>query len=171
MKDTISLNDHIQDVFYGVSFGASQQEVKDGFERIGLYDDPTRSFKFILFYGGDYGTFCSFGGMDWSGINVMFNRAGQFNCIIFHNSYKNRASAVKNYQYLVDELSKKYDLKDGDRICIAEKEAEDKKGRWLGVSCDTVITSEDEKAKEYEVQLLYGVGKNFDRHESDSSEL
>ena len=104
--DTI-WNEHIQDEFFGVHFGATKKELLNNFAQHGIICDYNLSTITSLSMVSNQGKYFSFGDINWNGLNVYFNK-NKFYSIQFYCSFKDKQTAMHMYENLKSMLSQKY---------------------------------------------------------------
>ena len=76
-KDTTNTNESIQGAFFGVSFGASKDEVLNAFAAHDFYLDTSISTEEYLPFSYQKSKYFSFGGLGWENVNVFLTN-GKF---------------------------------------------------------------------------------------------
>lgn len=107
-KETYS--DNIQDTFFGVKFGANEDEVLTAFTKEGLrLNKEAYEQGDLLFYGDSVGgvSFVDFG-WDYVAVSHEYNR---FNFIGFMEKNDTKDIALEKYIIILSTLSKKYHMK------------------------------------------------------------
>ncbi len=107
----IKYNEYIQDVFYGVPFGASKDEVIRGFKSNGLIVDLENSTDIFLSFCKRESMRFSFGGMDWDYVNVYLcnNRLYE---IQFLKTFRTKESALSYFNGVFSKVSQKYHIQE-----------------------------------------------------------
>lgn len=106
----IIYNDSIQSHFFGLSFGASPQEVNTKLKSIGLYTtDKLISNGRQSYKAGYPQNHFSFGGYSWTWFNSYFSN-NQLYAIEFMSPFKTKEGAASLYNNVVSSLSEKYNM-------------------------------------------------------------
>lgn len=111
---TVVYNEKIQNVFFGVSFGASKNEVVEGLAKHNLYENEYSTKTRLSFEprASLYSLpkeFFSFGGMNWHLLYVnMTNNC--FRSIEFMDAYKAKESAMEDFEIVLSKVSSKYQM-------------------------------------------------------------
>lgn len=130
-------NNHIQNVFFDVSFGANKEEVISKFAKHGFLPIKLISNDHIIHFNYTEGKFFTFGGMNWEMIRVGFIN-GKFYIIDFMNSSEDKASALKNFEDVRNVVAKKYlltDIEHNDTTVYKTSVGFGKDNRRVGMSC------------------------------------
>lgn len=106
----IVLNETIQDVFFGVKFGATKEEVIEGFAKYDLIPDGEMQRERLYFVSKKTDCIC-FGGFAFVFVEIRFHN-GRFWQIRFCNSYGNEKDAKRSTAFVVDRISEKYKMCD-----------------------------------------------------------
>lgn len=136
-SNPIKYNKNIQDEFFGVSFGASKDEIIKKFRNNGLivdYEYTTDNFLTFNKIGSER---FSFGGMDWECLNVSFNNH-QFYKIDFYTSHKTKESALSDFNNVFSKVSQKYYLYEeplNDTTILRKYVGRAYNNQWIMVSC------------------------------------
>ena len=104
-----AFNDSIQGTFFGVSFGADKDELVNKFAEKKLIPDMDISTEDFLAFDPIGGQRYTFGGLDWEHLNVELSD-GKFYSILFYNTLKDKAEAIRDGQLLYNTISAKYNL-------------------------------------------------------------
>lgn len=110
----IVLNDKIQNTFFGVSFGATKDEVVSAFAEHDFYEDYYSTDSRLSFekktsqHGLKEGRF-SFGGLNWKHLCVNLAN-NHFKSIEFTNAFRTKESALESFDYVLSVVSSKYQL-------------------------------------------------------------
>lgn len=135
-KDTL-WNNHIQNVFFDVPFGANKDEVISKFAKHGFLPIKMISNDHIIHFNYTEGKFFTFGGMNWEMLRVEFVN-GKFDFIDFMNYSEDKASALKIYEEVRSAVGKKYLLTDKepkDTTVYKASVGYGKDKRKVGMSC------------------------------------
>ncbi len=136
-SNPIKYNKNIQDEFFGVSFGASKDEIIKKFRNNGLivdYEYTTDNFLTFNKIGSER---FSFGGMDWECLNVFLNNH-QFYKIDFYTSHKTKESALSDFNNVFSKVSQKYYLYEeplNDTTILRKYVGRAYNNQWIMVSC------------------------------------
>ena len=136
-SNPIKYNKNIQDEFFGVSFGASKDEIIKKFRNNGLivdYEYTTDNFLTFNKIGSER---FSFGGMDWECLNVSLNNH-QFYKIDFYTSHKTKESALSDFNNVFSKVSQKYYLYEeplNDTTILRKYVGRAYNNQWIMVSC------------------------------------
>ena len=110
--EDIVYNDNIQGEFFGIPFGATIEEVIEGFAKHNLFpikDSSTDAIKFrgkVHENGISFDNF-SFGGFSWNEVSVSFsNRC--FYSIFFIAKYNDKKKAMYNWATVSEKLNNVY---------------------------------------------------------------
>ena len=103
-------SDNIQDTFYGVKFGANEDEVLTAFTKEGLRLDKEAYEQGDLFFEGDSVGGVSFVDFDWDYVAVR-HKYNRFNFIGFIKRNDTKDIALEKYIIILSTLSKKYHMK------------------------------------------------------------
>lgn len=109
-KEEIVLNETIQDVFFGVKFGATVDEVIEGFAKYDLVPDGEMERERLYFVSKKSDCVC-FGGFAFVFVEIRFHN-GRFWQIKFCIPYENEKDAKRGTAYAVDRISEKYKMCD-----------------------------------------------------------
>lgn len=104
-----AFNDSIQGTFFGVSFGANEEEVIKKFAGQDLMPNVFISTKETLVFQPLGGKRFTFGGLSWENLNVCLSN-DKFYGIIFYNALKDKAEAIISGQTLYESVSAKYQM-------------------------------------------------------------
>lgn len=110
----IVLNDKIQNTFFGVSFGATKDEVVSAFAEHDFYEDYYSTDSRLSFekktsqHGLKVERF-SFGGLNWELLYVNLAN-NHFKSIEFANAFRTKESALKSFDNVLSAVSSKYQL-------------------------------------------------------------
>lgn len=163
----IVYNDKIQNVFFGVSLGASKKEVVDGFLKQGFYENSYSTDSRLVFEkkSSRYAIpaeFYSFGGMNWKFLNVYLSN-DHFQSIEFANPHKTKTSALESFNQVLSAVSAKYNLYEkpsSDTSLYKRYIGETVDKQWVMVSCYSYESVSYERW--YGVALVYGDNKFVD---------
>ena len=108
-NDTIIYNDNIQDTFFGTSFGTRKDTLIQNFFKHELITDESLCTDWYIPFVNYNTKFVSFGGYNWNYIDVSFSN-DKFYSIRFHNTHKDKASALESYSNLLNAISSKYNM-------------------------------------------------------------
>lgn len=155
-------NDSVQHVFFDTPFGASEDELIKNFAKHGLkLNKDASDFGFsMLVFNPAPGKRITFEGMTWERVQVYL--ANKFDYISFYTKgTKNKATAISNFNNVVDKLSQKYILTkiEPDSAHIKADEVRmvfSKSGLRAKVFCGEVECL-DKKDNYYDTQLDYYV--------------
>lgn len=108
------LNDKIQDTFFGVKYGASQDEVIEAFAKENFYPSEFKTDVRLQFFkrDGKYGMqqeYFSFGNMEWECIGVHF-RNNSFCGIEFLREIYDKEKALTEFNMVLSAVSSKYKM-------------------------------------------------------------
>lgn len=108
------LNDEIQDTFFGVKYGASQDEVIEAFAKENFYPSEFKTDIRLQFFkrDGKYGMkqkYFSFGNMEWECIGVHF-RNNSFCGIEFLREIDDKEKALTEFDMVLSTVSSKYKM-------------------------------------------------------------
>ena len=104
-----AFNDSIQGTFFGVPFGADKEELVNKFAERDLIPNIFASTDESLIFQPVGGRRFTFGGLSWEILNVVLSN-GKFCAIIFYNTQRDKAEAIRNGQSLYETISAKYNL-------------------------------------------------------------
>ena len=110
-KDATNTNESIQGAFFGVSFGASKDEVINAFAAHDFYLNTNLSTEEYLPFSYQKSQYFSFGGLAWENVNV-FLKNGKFFYIEFYHTFKDKAQAIQRCESNLSTVSQKYNLKE-----------------------------------------------------------
>lgn len=108
-KDATNTNESIQGTFFGVSFGASKDEVLNAFAAHDFYLDTSVSTEEYLPFSYQKSQYFSFGGLGWEKVNVFLTN-GKFSYIEFYHTFKDKAQAIQRCESDLSTVSQKYNL-------------------------------------------------------------
>lgn len=135
-QDTL-WNEHIQNVFFGVPFGATSQQVIDSFAKHDFILNKNISTKTWLSFDYVKGKQFSFGNLDWETLSVWLQN-DKFSQIRFEEveEIKDKDVAIDFFKSVVSELNRKYKLmkkEPSDTTCfgIYRGYGRDKKAIWI----------------------------------------
>lgn len=111
-----AFNEKIQGVFFDTPFGARKDEVIKNFKAHNLFLNKQTSSDAVLHFFPIGSKFYTFGNMTWEMLDVYLSN-GKFYAINFMNYSEDKASAIEEYDDILDAVSAKYDM--------MEREAED----------------------------------------------
>ena len=140
------MNEKIQNVFFDTPFGASREELIRNFAKHGFDVNKKISTEdLVSFYPVDttsyYRTskkFYSFGGRSWKYLTVFINN-GKFSVIKFQTSYNDKAAALGDFESLLSDISKKYNVSEAeprDTTVYKVHFGSDKQNREVEVYCE-----------------------------------
>ena len=109
-KEEIVLNETIQDVFFGVKFGATVDEVIEGFAKYDLVPDGEMERERLYFVSKKSDCIC-FGGFAFVFVEIRFHN-GRFWQIKFCIPYKTEKEAKTSTAVISDRISEKYKICD-----------------------------------------------------------
>ncbi len=147
-KKDIVYNEKIQDTFYGVSFGASAQEVINSFVKQDFCPDEGCSTSQFIFGKYQSETFY-FGGMSWNRVVVKFNN-DCFGLISFLHAFYEESQAIAFFETLLSSITSKYQMSQVFSENAIKYVGLSNDGHWVIVQCDAA----DERTKV--VSLWYG---------------
>ena len=162
----IEYNDNIQNVFFGVHFGATRKEVIDGFAKNYFYENKYSTNDRLTFDKRDGCRYCSkmesysFGGMNWSMIYVNITN-NHFQSIEFANAFKTKKTALENFEDVLSVVSSKYKLYENpmnDTSCYKRYSGKTTDNKWVTVYCGSYESLSYERW--VTVTLAYG-DENF----------
>lgn len=139
-QQEVVYNDKIQDTFFGVSFGASKEDVITAFASHNFYPgyfDTDSRISFEKKIGYETGQRFSFGDMTWELIDVYLSN-NRFNEIRFMNAHNTRESALKDFNYILSEVSAKYHLQESshnDTTIYKKYIGKTRNGQWISILC------------------------------------
>ena len=113
-EQEVVYNDNIQDTFFGVSFGASKEDVITAFASHNFYPgyfDTDSRLSFEKKIGYKTLERFSFGDMTWKMLDVYLSN-NKFHQIAFMNSHKTRESALNEFENVLSQVSAKYHLQE-----------------------------------------------------------
>lgn len=116
-QEEIVYNDNIQNIFFGVPFGATKEEVINGFRQHGFYPNETYSTDHRLVFEKKEtphsypSKWYSFGGMNWEHLNVHLSN-NLFYKIEFMFAHKEKQDALSSFENVLNVISKKYHLRE-----------------------------------------------------------
>lgn len=102
-------NESIQNVFFGVPFGATYEEAYEKLSQDFWFDKRVTT-KDRLFPYPKSGGKISFGGRSWDCLNMNFSNNRFYN-IQLYNTHKTKESAMSAYNSLYSVISRKYNMK------------------------------------------------------------
>ena len=108
-------NKSIQNVFFGVPFGASKEELLDGFKKKGFYEGSYSTDSWLSFDKRESGPHdfkserFSFGDMTWTHLHVSLAN-NQFYYIEFMDTHKTKETAMSNFTNVLNIVSTKYHM-------------------------------------------------------------
>ena len=144
--DTI-WNEHIQDEFFGVHFGATKKELLRGFDKYGIICNYSLSTNATLSMMSNRGRYFSFGDINWNHIDVNFNE-NKFSNIRFYYSFKDKQEALNMYEDLKSTLSQKYQFTEmppnKDSTLYERAIAFGKNQKRMGLACARYESVENE---------------------------
>jgi TonB family protein len=106
-----------QETFFGVKFGASEQEVIDAFKKQGLVIAEEDEGVF-LFSPAKEKEFINYFNHDWDRMKVWFLGDKLLSDIEFTRSFKSEELALKNYESILSDLSSIYEMEKEEPINI-----------------------------------------------------
>ena len=112
--EDVVYNDNIQGEFFGVPFGATVEEVIEGFAKHNLFPTKDSTTDHIKFHGklhenGISFDNLSFGGFSWNEVSVSFsNRC--FYSIFFIEKYNDKEKAMYNWATVSEKLNNVYGM-------------------------------------------------------------
>lgn len=101
-------NESIQNVFFGIPFGANYDEVCEKLSQDFWIDDISTKIRLSL--TPKKSKKISFGDRSWDCLDLYFSNS-RFYGIIFYSTYKTKASAMSDLEGLYSTVSKKYNMK------------------------------------------------------------
>lgn len=129
-------NESIQNVFFGVPFGATYEEA---YEKLSQYFwiNKKLSTKDRMSLSPKSGGIFSFGGRSWDGLDMSFSN-NKFYRIGLYNTYKTKESAMSDYNSLYSVISQKYNMKtiqESDTTIYGRAYGITKTNQIVGVHC------------------------------------
>lgn len=143
-------NDHIQNQFFGVSFGAKKDDVIREFYKHDFYED-SHSTDYRLIFKKRYSTYFSFGDINWEYLIVELQN-NQFQSIEFLEIYETKESALRAFDFVLSTVSAKYNLNEellDDQTILKRHVGLTQNNQYIIVLCNRV-------GSEYIVSLVYG---------------
>ena len=145
-------NDEVQSEFFDTKFGASGDEVVDNFSNYGfiLLEDLSDENSLVF---GHKSKYYSFSDMHWVNMTVT-HTDGLFSSISLFTPRDTKADAMKDFDNIVSNISKKYQLTNvvlDDTTVYALKRAYSKSPYVAGVGCYSYI--DDDSVKCYTTSL------------------
>lgn len=116
-QEEIVYNDNIQNIFFGVPFGATKEEVINGFRQHGFYRNEKYSTDSRLAFEKKETPYSypskwySFGGMNWELLYVNLSN-NRFYGIEFRGVYKEKQDALSSFENVLNVISQKYHLRE-----------------------------------------------------------
>lgn len=108
-------NKSIQNVFFGVPFGATKEELLEGFKKKGFYENSYSTDSWLSFdkresgpHGLKYELF-SFGDMTWEHLHASLAN-NRFYYIQFMNAHKTKEAALSDFTNVLNTVSTKYHM-------------------------------------------------------------
>ena len=101
-------NESIQNVFFGVPFGATCEEACEILSQNFWFDKTSTKDRLSL--SSKYGDRISFGGKTWDHSDLNFSN-NKFYEIRFYQTFKTKESAMSEYNSLYSVISQKYNMK------------------------------------------------------------
>lgn len=138
-------NESIQNVFFGVPFGATYEEACEKLSQDFWFGNM--STKNCLVSHTKSGDKISFGGRSWDYLNMYFSN-NKFYSIYLYNCFKTKESAMSNVNDLYSVVSKKYNMKivqENDTTIYAKAYGITKTNQEVVIACYSYESVEHER--------------------------
>lgn len=138
-------NESIQNVFFGVPFGATYEEACEILSQNFWFNKT--STKDYLSLSSKNGDKISFGGKPWNHLELNFSN-NKFYGIRFYQTFKTKESAMSSYSSLYSVVSQKYNMKivqPNDTTIYGQALGMTKKGQFIVVTCESYESIEHER--------------------------
>lgn len=129
-------NENIQNVFFGVQFGASKEKLIETFAEHNFYTEPGDELFYKVINGNIYSF--QFENMEWMSIRVGMDN-NRFNMIEFINFSDTKEGAIKKFNHVLSNVSSKYymhDFEDNNPNIYKRNIGVGKNNCWVTVYCE-----------------------------------
>ncbi len=144
-NEEMPYNESIQNVFFGVPFGATYEEAYEILSQNFWFDKTSTKDRLSL--SSKNGDRISFGGKPWDHLDLYFSN-NKFYDIQFYQIFKTKESAMSSYSSLYSVVSQKYNMKivqPNDTTRYGKALGMTKKGQIIIVTCKSYESIEHER--------------------------